>query len=49
MGKAFVYALDGIISLYSCIRYVSFCITFKKLLGQADLRASMFGFSILER
>jgi hypothetical protein len=25
MGKAFVYALDGIISLYSCICYVSFC------------------------
>jgi hypothetical protein len=28
MGKAFVYALDGIISLYSCIRYVSFCTKF---------------------
>ena len=27
-GRAFVYALDSIISLYSCIRYVSFCTDF---------------------
>jgi hypothetical protein len=46
-GRAFVYALDGIISLYSCIRYVSFCTRFYRIWGHNKMFDTLLIYELL--